>query len=227
MRARAISLIAIVAVAAAGCGFGRSPIVQRVGAPPYTIGSGKVATVIRQAGPFHAVSAANGLDVRVVRGEPSSLKVTADDNLTDLITTDVRDGVLVVTVKGGLETHLQLAVAVTASAAIDTLQADTGAALSLEGNTATTMTVTAGAGAIVKVVSSRATHLSLTASGAWTDLGGLEAASADVTLDGSTAYVNVSESISGACTRGSTLHMGVKPASYSVTSDSSSSLLTD
>ena len=76
-------------------------------------GSGKAAAQTRALPPFTAIelAGANNLVVRV--GGRQSVVVHADDNLMDLVTTDVRDGKLVVGTRGNFETKTPMSVHVT------------------------------------------------------------------------------------------------------------------
>jgi hypothetical protein len=59
-------------------------------------GSGNARTVTRELAPFTAVDLAGTNNVTVHVGGAQSVVVRADDNLLELVTTDVRDGVLVI-----------------------------------------------------------------------------------------------------------------------------------
>jgi hypothetical protein len=51
--------------------------------------------------PYHRVEVADGLDVKLTDRDPASVNLTADDNLLGHINTDVKDGVLQVSVRSG------------------------------------------------------------------------------------------------------------------------------
>lgn len=62
-------------------------------------GSGTVKSETRQVGQFHGVEGRGSLDIVVSRASDASVKVEADDNLLPLITTEVKDGTLIVDLK--------------------------------------------------------------------------------------------------------------------------------
>ncbi len=67
-------------------------------------GSGVAATESRQVASFDAILAVDSIDVRVQAGGPiDALTVTCDDNLIDLVETEVQDGELVVAFLKGVQ----------------------------------------------------------------------------------------------------------------------------
>jgi len=59
-------------------------------------GNGNVISQDRDIENFTSVSASSGLDVFVKQGDAISLRVDADDNIIDLIITEVKDGKLII-----------------------------------------------------------------------------------------------------------------------------------
>ncbi len=59
-------------------------------------GSGEVVSEPREVGEFDAVRLASVGELRITQGEAAALTVEADDNLLPLITTEVRNGTLVI-----------------------------------------------------------------------------------------------------------------------------------
>ena len=57
-------------------------------------GDGNVVTSERDIGSFDRLSVAAGIDVYITQGETEFLEVEADENLQDVILTEVRDGKL-------------------------------------------------------------------------------------------------------------------------------------
>ena len=58
-------------------------------------GNGNVMTESRTLdAPFHSIHASEGLDVYLTQGDSESIEVQADENLHDIILTEVRDGIL-------------------------------------------------------------------------------------------------------------------------------------
>ena len=76
-------------------------------------GSGTTATEIREVAPFASVDLAGSNQVSVTVGPEQSVRVRADDNLIDLVTTDVRAGELVIDNRGSFQTNSPMSVEVT------------------------------------------------------------------------------------------------------------------
>lgn len=57
-------------------------------------GNGEVITVDRATKQFSAIKATEGLDVYITQGSTESITVEADENIQELIMTDIEDGVL-------------------------------------------------------------------------------------------------------------------------------------
>lgn len=219
-----LAAVLILAILVAACELPGQ--VTTIGVGPYTVGSGVVTTEARTLPDFHAVSAGEGVTVTVRQGS-LGVSVTAEDNLIDHVTTEVRDGTLVVDVAGSIQTHEPLAVTATAPT-LDGLSASTGATIDTEDLDADTLRVVASTGASLRA-GGRAGSLDLAAdTGATADLRNLTATTATVEVTtGSTAHVSVSDRVSGACTGGSTLHVHGTPASVDVTTDAASSVQRD
>jgi hypothetical protein len=80
-------------------------------------GSGIAKTEARTVPDFRRIEVRGSADVTARAGEATSLSVTGDDNLLSLLTTEVRDGTLVIEMKNGsYSTHLGLKVSATAPA---------------------------------------------------------------------------------------------------------------
>ncbi len=76
-------------------------------------GSGMAASEIRQVAPFTSVDLAGANHVSISIGSQQSVLVHADDNLIDLVTTDVRAGKLVIDDHGDFGTKSPMSVEVT------------------------------------------------------------------------------------------------------------------
>lgn len=59
-------------------------------------GNGNVVEMERTVDKFHSISVENGIDVFLTQGDNQPLKVVADENLHDIIRTDVFNGTLVI-----------------------------------------------------------------------------------------------------------------------------------
>ena len=64
-------------------------------------GSGVLKTEARTVGEFKRISSRGSADVAVKIGSPASVEVTADDNLVQYVTTEVKDGTLEIGMKSG------------------------------------------------------------------------------------------------------------------------------
>ena len=78
-----------------------------------TPGSGVAATEDRTGDDFHAVSVGGTGDVNITVGEEKSVVVTFDDNLIDMVETEVVNGELKITTTGSYRTSLGLDIQVT------------------------------------------------------------------------------------------------------------------
>ena len=76
-------------------------------------GSGVAAAQRRTVPSFRAIDLTGSSSIRVHVGPRQTVVINADDNLIDRVTTDVRDGVLVVSESGSFSTNLPLRVDVT------------------------------------------------------------------------------------------------------------------
>lgn len=63
---------------------------------PSTTGNGHVIEEERTVEPFHQISASRGINLYITQGETTSLRIVADDNLIDIIETEVIGGELIV-----------------------------------------------------------------------------------------------------------------------------------
>jgi hypothetical protein len=161
----------------------------------------------------------------VVRsGEPGVVSVTADDNLLEQITTEVRDGTLYVGIRGGVRTNGELSVQL-ANSGLDAIAASTGASVTADTLSGSTLVVSASTGARVEA-GGRADSLKVDATtGGTANLRSLEAARVDVAIStGSTAHVYPTDSVRGECTGGGSLLIRGKPATSAVSTDFTSSM---
>lgn len=76
-------------------------------------GSGNKVSEDRQVADFHAVSSKGSIDVVFTPGD-TSLRLEGDDNILELIETDVKDGVLVISSRGSYSTRSGLTAYVSA-----------------------------------------------------------------------------------------------------------------
>ena len=92
-----ICTLAALVLVAAGCGGS-------------TTGSGHIVTVSRTVTGFSSIDLTGAATITVAVGEPTAVRISGDDNIVELIRTDVRDGVLVISSKHGYKSDHMLAV---------------------------------------------------------------------------------------------------------------------
>jgi hypothetical protein len=71
----------------------------------YVNGSGDLITEARDVGSFTELEVSGSFDVFVTCGEEQKIEITIDDNLMDLITTDIRRGRLVIKCEESISAH--------------------------------------------------------------------------------------------------------------------------
>ncbi len=198
---------------------------MRVGAGPYTRGSGTLASESRSVGLFHELSAAEGIAVVLSPG-PSSLTVTADDNLLSHVVTSVEDGVLRVEVDGSVQTDTPFSVAVVTPNPVDRLAASTGARIEADGLDADALAVEVNTGGRIQA-GGRSGSLRVDAqAGGSAELEEIVARDASVSIgSGSTATVYATGALTGSLTGGSTLRVLGGGRISDVSVDGSSSLV--
>ncbi len=179
-------------------------------------GEGAVTSVDRTTAGFSHVSVGAGMNVTVRIGSELSVTLAAQPNLLGLITTDVRDGQLVVEVASpGILTSRPVALTIhVPELASITLSAGASGTLEVAGGS---LAVDVSADATIKAIG-ELDSLRLTASsGATAQLGEIRAGSATVTLTGgSSAELHVTGAVTGTADGGSTLRLTETPASVDV-----------
>lgn len=221
-RAASLTLAAVIATGCGGFAFGEGTMT--VGSGPYEQGSGTVASESRSAGPFHAISASQGVRVELASG-PDAITVTTDDNLLAHVTTVVSDGVLAVDVSGSFQTHHAPKVVVTMSAPPDGITASTGATIDARDLGGATLSVGSSTGASVHGTGQVDAIRVSAATGASADLRDVRASRAEVDVTtGSTAHVNASDVVTGTCSTGSTVRVHGGATTSGLDVDQSSSI---
>jgi hypothetical protein len=106
MRSAAFSiLIAFLGATASSCLF-MGPSVK---------GDGNIKEETRKVGDFHGISVTSGMNVQILQGETSSVKVIADENLHEIIETEVEDGILEIRARANIWMAKEKKVVITAS----------------------------------------------------------------------------------------------------------------
>jgi hypothetical protein len=147
-------------------------------------GSGVAASQTREVSEFAAVDVAGASRVSIRVGQPRTVVVRADDNLLELVTTDVRDGVLVISESDSFDTETPLRVDVTVPV-LDELRLSGAGVMTVAGVDARRLVVSVpGAGSVHVAGSTRRLEADLAGVGEL-DLADLVATQADVTVSGS------------------------------------------
>ena len=187
-------------------------------------GEGAIDSVDRTTAGFSHVSVGAGMHVTVRAGSELSVTLAAQSNLLKLITTDVRDGQLIVEVTSpGISSTrpITLTIHVPELASI-TLSAGASGTLEVEGGS---LAVDVSAGATIKGIGEVDTLKLTASSGASAALGEIRAGSAAVTLTGgSSAELHVTGAVTGTADGGSTLRLTETPASVDVTTSGGASV---
>lgn len=223
---RATFVLAVAAVASALLATGLSAcILSPLASEPTPVqGEGAIESVDRTTAGFSHVSVGVGMHVTVRTGSELSVTLAAQPNLLKLITTDVRDGQLIVEIASpGISSTrpISLTIHVPELASI-TLSAGASGTLEVAGGS---LAVDVSAGATIKGIG-EVDSLKLTASsGASAALGEIRAGSASVTLTGgSSAELHVIGAVTGVADAGSTLKLTEKPASVDVSTTGGASV---
>jgi hypothetical protein len=229
---RRLAPAALLAVAlVAGCGsttFFNHESTTTIGSGPYVQGSGTIITQARALDAFHAIAVENGLYVTVVDGAAPSVDVTADDNLVGMITTTVEQGTLHISVEGSLTTHNGLRVRVIVPAALDAIDVNGGSTVDSEHLTGDSLAVTVNGGSTLRAGGKLADLRVSVDGGSTADLQNVEVATAEAEVNaGSTARLNVSASVTGRCSAGSTLKVSGGASIDQVESDTGSTVTRD
>jgi hypothetical protein len=198
--------------------------VIRVGDAPPVVGSGTVATQERAVRGFRGVSAAQGIVVQIEATGTESITVRADDNLLDLIRTEVSDGILVIGVTASCETRNPIEVDVTAEV-IEFLEAVSGARITAEDIAGPSLQCTVASGASVIAAGAVERQTVVAASGARFDGRRLLCASAEVACEsGATVVVNASDEVRGSVASGASLEVVGDPDTQDVATSSGGSV---
>ena len=149
-------------------------------------GSGVSATQTRLAEPFHALRIEGCCNASVSIGTNQSVGITADDNLIDDITTEVKDGVLVISMKDGTNDSFHVGPkASIVVAALDIVSIQGSGDVDVQGLNCESFTAQIEGSGDLRVLGS-ATKLKAGIEGSGDmDLSGLETQDASVSIEGS------------------------------------------
>jgi hypothetical protein len=151
-------------------------------------GSGVAVSETREVAPFSAVELAGANDVTIGVGGEQRVVVTADDNLVELVTTDVRSGVLVIDSNGSFDTATPMRVEITVPA-LDDISLSGSGTIVVDGHELERLTVAlSGAGSVTAVGAVAMLDVDLSGTGE-ADLALLVARDATIDLSGAGAVL--------------------------------------
>ena len=146
-------------------------------------GSGNKASEERTTGDFHALSSKGSIDVIFTPGA-TSVRLEGDDNILELIETEVREGVLVISSRGSFSTRTGLTAYISAPT-LDGIRVQGSGDVSGEGLRGESLQVSvAGSGDVTLSGGVQSLDVSVKGSGD-VDLGALESVDAKVSIMGS------------------------------------------
>jgi hypothetical protein len=163
-------------------------------------GSGVSATQARSVPEFHGIRIEGSCDVVATVGGEASLSVTADDNLIEYLTTEVHEGVLVISTREGISASYSVGpMAKIQLKSLDSVSIEGSGNVEAGGiDCESFVAAIGGSGEMSLRGKARRVAVSVAGSGD-ADLGGLEAQEAHVQIDGSgDVRVNCSQSLSAA-----------------------------
>jgi hypothetical protein len=147
-------------------------------------GSGTLRAQPRTVGAFTAVKAGDNIDVDLRIGAQAAVTVEADDNLLDVIRTEVHDGTLVLNSTGSWSSRRDPVVHITVPQ-LERLDTNGSGTASLKGLAADTLKITlSGSGNITATGKVQKLQLAIEGSGD-ADLDSLDVTAASVRIDGS------------------------------------------
>ncbi len=166
-------------------------------------GSGISATQTRAVAEFHAIRVEGSCDVVATVGGAQSVQVTADDNLIDDLTTEVENGVLVISTRPGKNLSFRVDTRATISVPrLDGMQIEGSCDASITGVSGEDFKAAIEGSGDLRVAG-KSTKLALSIEGSGdADFSALECQDVNVSIDGSgdarvCASANLSASISG------------------------------
>lgn len=173
------------------------------------VGNGNVVSEVREVADFDAVRIDNGLELELSvspdAADPVELEVSAESNLLDAITTEVRGTRLVADVRTGVAARRPMTLRATVST-LDEVFADNAAEVDGTGLEAATLEVSSNNGAFVTLDGTTGRLDVESNNGAEVALGDLTADTATVEVNnGATATICVTGDVVGEVNNGATL----------------------
>lgn len=223
---RAVSLSRVLVAAAA---LALPVVVTACGATPGAsadtlVGTGAVATELRDLAPFTRVSVGAGMKVVIGEADEQQVAVAAQPNLLPVIETEVADGQLIVTLDAPFVTATEPMTLTLRMTGVESVALSGGAVGYVE-HTGGPLNLDVSGGAQLTAIGDT-TELRLTASsGSHAKLGELTADRADIDVnDGSSVELHAVTSVSGTADGGATVTLTTKPARVDVETQSGASV---
>jgi hypothetical protein len=211
-RVAVAALVIPVAVAFMGCRAGSFGSAGEVG-------SGNVASETREVGDFHRLDVESAIHATVVVGGTTSVKVTADDNLLDNVTTSVSGDRLSVAMSGSTNTRNGVDVEIVVPS-LSAVHAGSAAIVEVTGLAADELRLEADSAGRITAAGSAPTIDLRAGSAAVVELGDLAVARASVSIDSAAhAWLHASDHVTGSVTSAGLLTLVGKPVTIDVSTD--------
>jgi len=191
------------------------------------VGSGTPRTEERAIGAVTEIRATASVVAHVTIGEPASLRVTADDNLLDNVTTRVTGGRLELGIQGSITSHSPITVTIVVPA-IEAASATASARVELTNVHGDAVRLHADSSGSIKVAGEVADLDAVGSSAGRLELGDLSSTRASVRLDSAAqAWIRAAERISGDVSSAAVLTVLGDPGSVDVTTSSAGEIHRD
>jgi hypothetical protein len=169
-------------------------------------GEGPLVRESREVGDFNAIDVGGGIHVRMSIGQPATVELEAEQNILDILTVTVRDGVLTIDNDESYSSPRGVTLTIVAPEFTEIVLSG-GADGRLDGLDASGLSVDVSGGADLQA-EGQVGQLDVVASGgAKAHLGGLDAESVQLDASGgATVEVSASQRIEGSASGGATVH---------------------
>jgi hypothetical protein len=190
------------------------------GSPSTITGSGPVKTESRTVAEFTTIEARGGINLELSIGAPTSVQVTAQENLLPIVTTSVANGKLTAATTQNYVSSSMVTVTVVVSS-LSELAVSEGIHVGGSGIAAGALSLRAEEGAAVTLTGTVDTFTLTASEGTLLDLGGFVARDAAVTLsDGVTGTIAATGNVTGTASNGVVISVAGNPASLNITTSS-------
>jgi hypothetical protein len=170
-------------------------------------GEGPLVDEMREVESFTAIEAGGGIHLEVTVGAAQSVRLEAQENILDILLTDIEGGTLVIGSSDSYSTSRQITATISMES-LDGLELSGGAVGEVQGVDADALDLTVSGGAQL-TVAGVASELRLDdTGGAQAHLGGLQVGDARIACSGgATAELNVSGTLRGEASGGATVRV--------------------